>query len=207
MAEQLTMLEAVNLVLAGLQEEAVASVAQGGPLAERAQLLLTTSSESLMAEGWYFNTTSGLTLAPQPNGRILVPNKAIQVAVTNPPDLTVSERRYAGVRTLFRSDTHSLAFTSPITVQVTWLLAWDEMPRIVQDVAVAQAILDIILSSAAEEKLLEAADRRLRYARLRLEREEIEKAFEDRLGPLPRRSQRLLVPEVESILAVWWGAR
>lgn len=122
-----TELEAVNQMLGTILEAPVNSLLNVGSLdAQRAINTLAEVSRDLQAQGWNFNTEEELRLLATASGEILLPLNCISVDTSGPDkDLDLIQR---GGR-LYDRTAHTFAIGRPVTVDMTVLLAFDELPE------------------------------------------------------------------------------
>ena len=91
-----------------------------------AKNILDETSRAVQTRGWSWNRDTGVTLVPTYPlpGDILVPTNTLSVDASD-PSLRIVQR---GTR-LWDRDRQTFNFTSPITVDITRLLAFEEMPQ------------------------------------------------------------------------------
>lgn len=125
----LTKLDAVNELLAAINEAPVASLESGLDDADKAVAILDRISSRVQQAGWHCNTRI-TTLAPDTAGNIVVPSTAIRVdTVGVSSSIDVSERvdPNDNIRKLWRDDTETFVFASSLKVEIIYELAFDNM--------------------------------------------------------------------------------
>lgn len=122
-----TELEAVNQMLGTIMEAPVNSLLNVGSLdAQRAIDTLAETSRDLQAQGWNFNTEKELRLLPTAAGEILLPLNCISVDPSGPDKALDLIQR--GTR-LYNRKEHTFTIGRPVTVDMTVLLPFDELPE------------------------------------------------------------------------------
>ncbi len=136
---QITELEAVNLGLVSAGATPVTSIDNTQPDVLSLKQLLTASSRTLQKRGWWFNREYAVVLAPDPQGRIVVPQNALVVDSTDrTDDFTVRG-------TFFYDRANStLAISRSVTVDMISFLNWDELPFHAQEVIQYQAAMRFV---------------------------------------------------------------
>lgn len=121
-------LEAINAMLDAAGESPVDSLDSSG-LADvaAAKSLLSRESRLVQSLGWTFNTEYEYPLTPDVDGLITLPKNTLRVDAQNRfTDVDVVQR---GLR-LYDRKNHTYAFTnSELKGNITFLLAWDELPQ------------------------------------------------------------------------------
>lgn len=122
-----TELEAVNQMLGTIMEAPVNSLLNVGSLdAQRAISTLAEVSRDLQAQGWNFNQEKGMKLLPTASGEILLPVNCISVDTVGPDKgLDLIQR---GMR-LYNRREHTFTIGKAVTVDMTVLLPFDELPE------------------------------------------------------------------------------
>lgn len=120
-----TELEAVNALLHTIGEAPVNTLTGSLPVdASMARRLLHRKSRTLQTKGWAFNQDLDLPLSPMTDGTIPVPNNALSIdPVYRDRRLTIRAGKLYD-RTL-RTD----VFTSPVLVNITYFLPFEELPE------------------------------------------------------------------------------
>lgn len=119
-----TQLDAVNLMLSTVGESPIVSLEDGSSVdASQAKLMLNNVSRQVQQRGWWFNTEEGYKLVPDSiNKNILVPPNTLKIV---PQSINAVLR---GSR-LYDTDKHTYVFTSPVEVEIVFLLAFEELPE------------------------------------------------------------------------------
>lgn len=128
-ADLSTKLKAVNILLAGMGENAIESLdaAQSG-LAQKAIDALDETSRSLQVRGWFWNSEEDYPLNPDINSEVPLPVNTIRVArVWHSGGDQLVQR---GQRLYNRTD-HTYTFPQGETVKVdiVLFLDWDDLPE------------------------------------------------------------------------------
>lgn len=101
---------------------------------------LEKTSREVQAMGWSFNYEEGVSLAPNSDGQIVVPDSVLQISMGF-NDLMIVQRG----NKLYSKKLHSYTINASVIVDITYLLAWEDLP--------AHAQLAIMRKSAAEYSL------------------------------------------------------
>ena len=120
-------LEAVNIILAAIEEAPVGSLALTGirPLAAALDTL-TEASRLVQSPGWKFNTEYEFPLTRSSDGTISLPESTLHVDVDD--KWTDVDPVLRGSR-LYDSKAHSYSFQADLTATVVVMLDWDELPQ------------------------------------------------------------------------------
>ncbi|CUA91005.1 hypothetical protein Ga0061061_11745 [Chelatococcus sambhunathii] len=122
-----TELDAINTMLSIIGEAPVNSVEDTGVVdAVIARQILHETMRQVQATGWHWNTDHGVTLAPTfpLPGDVYVPANTLQVDATD-PTIDVVQR---GNR-LWDKGRQTFKFSSPVIVNITRLLPFEEIPQ------------------------------------------------------------------------------
>lgn len=167
-------LEAVNVLLRSIGQAPTATLLDGGMDAdvEEAFAAVQEVSRECQAEGWNFNTEDDFPLSPTTEGEIVLPANTLKVgaAATGlyPPSTAVTMR---GLR-LLNLDEKSFVFTGPISLTLTLLLPFDELPEYARQfitMRAARRFSDRKLASTAVHEFTLSDEQQ---ARVKLERED-----------------------------------
>lgn len=123
MAQTMTELEAVNICLRAVGESPVTSVDSQNPYVITANNIVETSRKDLLSEGWWFNTQRNLTLTPDRNKYIYVPQNTLAID-TNDRLGSIAVR---GDRLIDLYE-NTYEFKSPVTLDLTEDLTFKELP-------------------------------------------------------------------------------
>lgn len=122
-----TELEAVNSLLLAIGESPVNTLDSSGVVdAVLARQVLTDTSREVQSRSWHFNTERNLTLHPQAFQpfHIYVPANVLWLdAVDTRIDVVVRGDK------LYDKARHSIEFEGPVTVDMTLMLAFDQLPQ------------------------------------------------------------------------------
>jgi hypothetical protein len=133
---KITKLEAVNRLLDAIGEDAVNSLESGLADAEQAERKIIEVSKELQAKGWDCNTSFGLMLQTDDQGRIPLPDNTLKVDTTED-----DERMHVGTRGgfLFDLDKNTLVFPRAICVDLVQFLEFEDLPYELQNYIVCRA--------------------------------------------------------------------
>ncbi len=120
-------LDAVNTILGAAGESPVSSVTGSTADAAAANAIVDEISREVQSEGWHFNTETGVPLAPDSNGNILLPENVLQIDCDRfaYPDVDVVQR---GSK-LYDKIARSYVFSKAIAGEIIYLLAFEELPE------------------------------------------------------------------------------
>ena len=123
MAALTSELEAVNILLAAINEAPAATLNDSGiPYLAAAYACLTEISRSVQTVGWHFNTEDDYPLVLDSNGFLPLPSDTLKV---------VADDRDHVQRGAFLYDkaNHTKVFAKPQSVTIVRLLPWDDLPQ------------------------------------------------------------------------------
>jgi hypothetical protein len=145
----LTELEAVNAMLAGIGEAPVNSLPNFGVSeAFIAASTLHNTSRALQQRGWDFNCEADYPLALDTAGAIQLPQNTLKVDVTSSTDAIVQR----GSR-LYNKTTHSYVFTDSVKAEITFFLAFEEIPQSARTYITVKAARDFAKKVLASDTL------------------------------------------------------
>lgn len=133
---KITKLEAVNRLLDAIGEDAVNSLASGLADAEKAERKIEEVSKEIQAKGWDCNTSFGLVLSTDSNGKIVLPDNTLKVDTAG-----TDERLHVGTRGqyLFDLDNNTLVFDGSVEVDLVQFLDFEDLPYELQNFIVCRA--------------------------------------------------------------------
>ena len=119
-------LEAVNTILAAIDESPVSSLSLSGlyPL-EQAKAALSEASRAVQSTGWAFNTEEGFSATKDGSGQITLAGNVLAFA----PDASLTIDPVLRGSRLYDRKAHSYVFTANVTGTAVFLLGWDELPQ------------------------------------------------------------------------------
>lgn len=120
-------LEAVNIMLDCIGEAPVSSLATSGlEDVAKARATLDEVSREVQQSGWHFNSEEDYPLIRDGSGNITVPTNTLQIKETyRSSDIDIALR---GQRVYDRKG-HTYVFTKDLTVDIVFLLDWEELPQ------------------------------------------------------------------------------
>lgn len=145
-----TVLEAVNLMLSTIGEAPVNTVENSGVLdAVTARQQLSIINREVQTRSWHWNSEENVTITPShPEGFIILPSNTLRVDTTG---------RSAGIDVVQRGNrlydrrNHTYVFGSPVTVDMTVLLPFEELPeaaRVYISIRAARKFQESVLGSS-----------------------------------------------------------
>lgn len=143
-------LEAVNLIMDELGTHHVSSLDNTHPDVRTAVLQIDNEIATLLTRGWWFNTVEKVTVAPQSNGFIILPETVLVIETDN--KYIVRRGQY-----LWDMSKNSRVFDSPVTMKQFVILEWEALPHNAQQAAVhaaAAAVVRIKLSDMVRSNML-----------------------------------------------------
>ncbi|NCT81912.1 MAG: hypothetical protein GXC94_02100 [Comamonadaceae bacterium] len=119
-------LEAINILLASVDEAPVSSLALTGlyPL-QKAKDTLSEASLAVQSMGWSFNTEEGFLISPDVDGKVTLPAFTLRFRVDPGQGLDAVARGL----TLYNRKTHSTVFSDAVKGTLISLLDWDSLPQ------------------------------------------------------------------------------
>ena len=132
-----TELEAINTMLSTIGESPVNAVEDTGNVdVVIARQILQSVSREVQARGWHFNTEKNYTITPDSAGYLVLPNTVLKVDTVYPDcskDVVVRGSR------LYDREKHTYVFTDAVKVDMTILLAFDELPEVARNYVTIRA--------------------------------------------------------------------
>lgn len=135
-ADLSTKLKAVNILLAGMGENAIESLdAAQASLAQKAVDVLDEASRTLQVRGWFWNSEDDYPLNPDTNSEIPLPVNTLRVArVWHSGGDQLVQR---GQRLYNRTDhTYTFLQGETIKVDIVLFLDWDDLPEFAKHAAI-----------------------------------------------------------------------
>ena len=132
-------LDAVNSVLANIGQSPVNDLTENSVDIGLAVRHLSSVSRELQMRGWSFNTDSEYVLSPNPDNKIDITDDmlAVDLDKVNYPEFDVVIRGSF----LYNRYNRSYTFTADLKADITWLLAWQDLPPHAQNyIAVTSGI-------------------------------------------------------------------
>jgi hypothetical protein len=134
----MTKLEAVNEILAAVQESPVTALDTGGDSIEgQAESRLDAENLSVQSRGWHVNTEKNVELTPSGDDSTI----ALGTGVLSADGYGVDASRDVCVRggTLFDRNNNTDEFAGPVTVSLVRLLDFDDLPQALQEYIVKRS--------------------------------------------------------------------
>lgn len=154
MAARLTKLAAVNIMLDAIGETPVSSLNSGLPDAEAAERVLLEVSRDVQESGFHCNTDEEITLTPDVDGFIPLPQNTLRVDSSGDDQYRdVVER----AQKLYDRENQSDVFTDSIVVDLVIELAYEDLPyRLANYIArkAARVYHERVLGSAALDSFI-----------------------------------------------------
>ncbi len=134
----LTEIEAINQLLSAIHESPVASLVP--PLTGDvglAQRVLDEVSSEVQAQGWSFNQEDEYPLSPDGDGFITAPTNTLKLDISpkvyDPRDVVLRGQR------LYDKTNHTFVFETDLSVEIVFLLAFNELPEMARRYITAKA--------------------------------------------------------------------
>jgi hypothetical protein len=127
-------LEAVNVGLAAAGATPITTFENNQPDVLAMRALLISSSKQLQARGWWFNREYKIELAPDAQGRVIVPQNALFIDSIDPADDFTVRGTF-----LYDRDNTTNIINRSITVDSITFLVWEDLPFNAQDAIQYQA--------------------------------------------------------------------
>ena len=178
-----TELSAVNSILGSIGQSPITSLTTGNPLAnpEIALIhnLLMEVTKDVQNEGWHFNKEDHVKISPDTNGNFIIP--------TNYLRYDVHEGLYDRNRDVVRKDgklydnvLHTDVFTQDMYFDITYLLAFDDVPPAIQRYIISRASVRAatqLVSNADLVKLLKLEEAQTKATALEYDCEQGDHTF------------------------------
>ena len=178
-----TELSAVNSILGSIGQSPITSLTTGNPLAnpEIALIhnLLMEVNKDVQNEGWHFNKEDHVKISPDVNGNFIIP--------TNYLRYDVHEGLYDRNRDVVRKDgklydnvLHTDVFTQDMYFDITYLLAFDDVPPAIQRYIISRASVRAatqLVSNSDLVKLLKLEEQQTKASALEYDCEQGDHTF------------------------------
>jgi len=165
-------LDAVNMMLLAIGESPVNDL-DAPELADAslAHQRLHEVSRNVQNMGWHWNREADYPLAPDVDGYINIPTNALKVDPSDP-----SMRHVVRGTRLYDKVSRSYVFTSTVSVDVVWFLAWDELPQAARNYIVHRATREFAYPLVGDSATLQDAAENASKAWVALQHDEAEVA-------------------------------
>lgn len=164
--------DAINLALQTIGEQIIEGdlSIDGIYEAEAADLLIETTKEEILSEGFSFNTDYDWELAPDINGYIVIPETVIRIDGSSTGDDVV---RKDGK--LYNKVTKDYLFNNSVKCDIIWNHDFDDLPPIAQQYIVLKAARILYQRLVGDTSMLNILiqDEREALVRLRLHEDEV----------------------------------
>ena len=177
-----TELSAVNSILGSIGQSPITSLtgnAQANPEIAFIQTILSETNKNVQGEGWHFNKQDHLKVDPDTNGHFIIPANYLRYDVHDGlSDRTIDVRRKDGK--LFDNVNNTEVFTKSLYFDITFLLAFEDVPPTIQRYIIARASVRAatqLVSNPDLVKLLQLEESQTRAAALEYECEQADHTF------------------------------
>ena len=144
----MTKLDAVNNMLLGINEQPVSVLDDNLQEVKIALMILNSTLDLVLNEGWHFNREDGIELPPSSQGIIYLPNNALHVDPTDDLlDYTVRDGK------LYNRKLHTFTFDGPVKVDIIYRLPFDELPVYAQTYITEKATRRFIAKTFGDQVL------------------------------------------------------
>jgi hypothetical protein len=161
-------LSAINIMLVATKESPVTAIDVLNPSVASALAVLDRESEEVQGHGYWFNRDTGMTLAANIAGEIVIPTGILSI---DPSDTTLHYVR-RGTR-MYNPNESTYVIGEPVDVDVTWLVPFDDLPSAAQAHILARATYWFVLDSVGDVNIVDRLERRTQSTRMELNAEEI----------------------------------
>lgn len=143
-----TELEAVNEILTSIGETPVNKLGSGITDAEIAEALLESTSRKFQANGWAFNTEIAMTLSPNFQGEVELPNNTLTL------DEVIGEGNALVMRgkRLYDRTEHTFALSRAVKCDITIQLEFEDLPE------PARSFITLKAARIFQDRLVGASD-------------------------------------------------
>ncbi len=178
-----TELSAVNSILGSIGQSPITSLttgnAQANPEIAFIQNLLTETNKNVQGEGWHFNKEDHVKISPDTNGNFLIPTNYLRFDVHE----GLYDRNRDVVRKngkLYDNVLHTDVFTQDMYFDITYLLAFEDVPPTIQRYIIARASVRAatqLVSNADLVRLLQLEEAQTKAAALEYDCEQGDHTF------------------------------
>jgi len=145
-----TTLEAVNIMLSAIGEAPVNRLSSGLVEAEQAETTLAQTSRSVQAEGWHYNRETGVKIAPNLNGDVVLATNTIRADQTYNSDSSI-DLVQRGTKMYDRVG-HTYNVGKEVSLDITYELEFEELP------SVARRYITIKAARVLQDSIVGAGD-------------------------------------------------
>lgn len=124
-------LTAVNTMLTSIGQSPIVGLDQSNPEIATATLILDTTRQEILGEGWNFNSENGYTLTADADGHIFVPDGILNLSI-NQEDTKYRFRAIQRDGKLYDKIAHTFNWgaSTSIPCDVVWDVAFDDLPAV-----------------------------------------------------------------------------
>ena len=178
-----TELSAVNSILGSIGQSPITCLttgnAQANPEIAFIQNLLTETNKNVQGEGWHFNKEDHVKISHDTNGNFLIPTNYLRFDVHE----GLYDRNRDVVRKngkLYDNVLHTDVFTQDMYFDITYLLAFEDVPPTIQRYIIARASVRAatqLVSNADLVRLLQLEEAQTKAAALEYDCEQGDHTF------------------------------
>lgn len=129
----MTKLEAVNIMLQGIQETAIQSLDSGLVDAATAERILDDTTSDILEKGWTVNTERELIIVQNVDGKIAVPANWLRIDTSGASEhLDLVPRMDGSDLRLWDKKEQTFVIGENVTVHIVYDLDFEELPRAYQ---------------------------------------------------------------------------
>lgn len=150
---KLTTLDAVNLILRNLGENPLASLEIQYPTLDIAIPALNEATSEVLSEGWWFNTRYKITLVPDINGIVQVPQDTLAFY---PEDESIA---YDGTGLIYK-DTGAPVLNVSVTGKLITFLEFETLPSNARYAIAYRAAYQVYVSDSGEDSTSQSINTR-----------------------------------------------
>ena len=156
----------INHMLRTLGEGGVSYDQSLHPTVQLCNNTLDTVNNEVQGRGWWFNKEFGLTLVPDNRGEVIVPSEALDLKITGVQNMRPQDkvRLVRRDNRIYDSAEHTFTLNSNVTVDVTMLIAIDDLPSVAQTYIQHKAAETIFLDEDGDVQKLSKLEQRSAYA-------------------------------------------
>ena len=139
----MTKLEALNYLLNNVGAASVASLGSLHPQAVAALTKLDQATEEVQRQGWWFNRTRNTSVNASTDTELLAGRLL---------SMRADKQYVLRGNVIWDTTTNSQVVSTVVLRYATWLIDWDKMPSIAQDVTKTTALLHFVRSELEDEE-------------------------------------------------------
>lgn len=165
----MSLLEAVNRLLAGTGDAPVQSLEENYQQAELALDTIERVSRNLQSKGWYFNEDEGVILNKNLNNEVVLPANILSLEMSGDG----GKYTQRGLK-VYDKVNRTYIIEDEVKADIVIQLSWDELPHPAREAIVAEAAVIFYKDFFGEEAVTNSLERSLINAQIALQKADVD---------------------------------